>query len=521
MDQNFHKRIWLTFFAVIFISFLYRFWGITISHPFWVDEFSSANQARLIIEQGINIFNNPNVIFDSYHVGYHFILASFFKAFGESEFIARMPSVLIGTLIPGMVLLLGNRVLNFTAGLYGALLSISSYFLITWSRQSRGYVFLQFYILATLYLYFEISKDSSRSPVKVALFFIFIAMGLLTHSLFYIYAISLLLHFILIHSKKLMMWIKKPLFFIFIAVVCTVSYVSGFIPSLMGTYWIGNIIQANNVWYYHSFLWREYPLVTYMALLGYIMLLFKKNSLIPFVSIYFLLHLVFINFLFAPYVSRYLLVLWPIILLLMGYCISNISSYVTKNTPLNSAIMGLFLVGFIVINGDKFVFKPKPFYSVNHDFREIALIDYHQIYDLIKDTGDLDKGQTAIIDTWHDRIYWYVGRNYKASYLFRWQDETETTNGLLHKTVIKFNTSGEKVLPKQGKLRFIGTLDDLKVAISRYPKGFIIIDDSSLPQDVITYVLVNFKKRLHLDHYQLDDNPYSIWPTTLYSWGFE
>ena len=41
--------------------------------------------------------------------------------------------------------------------------------------------------------------------------------------------------------------------------------------------------------------------------------------------------------------------------------------------------------------------------------------------------------------------------------------------------------------------------------------------------DVIKYAKENFKKELYLESYppELLENPYSIWPATLYSWGFE
>jgi len=70
-------------------------------------------------------------------------------------------------------------------------------------------------------------------------------------------------------------------------------------------------------------------------------------------------------------------------------------------------------------------------------------------------------------------------------------------------------------------VKLIANVSDLQLAISKYSKGFIWIDDSTLPADVIAYAEENFKKELYLDHYEYDENPYSIWPGTLYSWGFD
>ena len=87
------------------------------------------------------------------------------------------------------------------------------------------------------------------------------------------------------------------------------------------------------------------------------------------------------------------------------------------------------------------------------------------------------------------------------------------------------NNLGEKYIPNAGhqQIRYIGEISDLQLAMSKYPKGFIWIDDTSLPADVINYAQENFKEELYLESYppELLENPYSIWPGTLYSWGFE
>lgn len=231
--------------------------------------------------------------------------------------------------------------------------------------------------------------------------------------------------------------------------------------------------------------------------------------------------MIFINFLFAPYVSRYLLPLWPFILLFAAYSLFTIAQIFAEKTRVSATIITLAITIAIVFNGHMFVLKPKPFYSVNHDFREIALIDYHQIYTIIKEKGNLPEGKTAVIDTWQDRLYWYLGRDFPSAYLFRWIEEEGTVNGLAKRTVFTINNSGEKIIPGQKNLRFVGEASDLEKAMNKYPKGFILIDDSSMPEDVREYAEKNFKKELYVDHYPLDDNPYSIWPATLYSWGIE
>jgi hypothetical protein len=68
--------------------------------------------------------------------------------------------------------------------------------------------------------------------------------------------------------------------------------------------------------------------------------------------------------------------------------------------------------------------------------------------------------------------------------VFRWQKEAGSVNGLVKQTDFAYNREGEKIIPADPGERFIGELKDLKKAIKKYPRGFIFIDDSSLPADV-------------------------------------
>ena len=129
------------------------------------------------------------------------------------------------------------------------------------------------------------------------------------------------------------------------------------------------------------------------------------------------------------------------------------------------------------------------------------------------------RGEVAVIDTWIDRARWYLGPNYSGLYVFRWTNDTDP-----HKyTPFIKQRDGTKfmVANKGSRVPLVSDVDDLKRVTDRYERGFIFIDDATLPQDVINYAQSHFKKEIYLDHYPLDDNPYSIWPATLYSWGTE
>jgi len=157
--------------------------------------------------------------------------------------------------------------------------------------------------------------------------------------------------------------------------------------------------------------------------------------------------------------------------------------------------------------------------------REIAIIDYDVIYGIIKSKGELEAGKTAVIDTWPDRLKWNLGENKDNFYTFRWIDSPGTTNGLSMSTHYEVNNFDEKIITSTGipPFKLIGELSDLEKAMNKYEYGFIWIDGSSLPLDVQNYAKTNFHKELYLESYlpELLENPYSIWPGTLYSWGFD
>lgn len=510
-------------FAIIFI-FLVSL-GLRFSsnhHPFWVDEFSTADQAQIVAKHGLGVFSQSESYFEHHNITTHALVALFFKFFGKSEFTTRLPFMIIGSIVPILVYLFAKKFLDKKIAWSATLLTIFSYLQITWSRQARGYILHQALILLTITLYSWLLK--SKQKIKpLILLGLTVILGFLTHTTYLLVLISIICHYLILNYKKVGKQIFRPLSAVMLIMLSFITYYTGLLEiTLSGLRTIMVKGFANNIWYYHSFLWREQTLISFLAIVGLFLGLKKirtKNQTILLGSIIGA-YLIFVSFLFAPYVSRYLLPIFPLLIILSSISILKISTLISKKRQLFVSILLTFL---IILNGDKFTIKTKSFYSVNHDMREIALIDYDQVYEIIKNKGQLEKNQTAVIDTWPDRIKWYLGENKAYFYAFRWLNELGTVNGLEKKTPFEIGEEGEKFIPNTGSpnIKLIGELSDLNLVLDKYPQGFIWIDDSSLPADVITYVEENFYEELYLSHYYLDDNPYSIWPGTLYSWGFE
>lgn len=506
-----NKSLLLTLFAIALFSFVMRFGNI--STPFWVDEFSTASQAKIYL----HVDPSLGEVMEKNNLSTNFITSLSFRIFGVSTSSARYPAILFGSLVPVALFLLAKSLFDYKTALFSSFFAIFSYFQITWSKQARGYALQQLLLLIVLLVYTRFL--SKKEPVFFALLVLFSLLGVATHLSFVLIIASLLLHFSIVNRNKVISLLKKPYVYVPIFLILLSSVIINF--QLIKTI-IVQFGNTNNVSYYHSFLWREQTVVTLLAILGIGFLVMKKKhwATALLISIPLIAYLFFFSFIFSPYVSRYLLPIFPLLLLLAGVAVAHISKTMSEKLAFG---IGVCLTLFIIANGNTFTIKPKSFYSVNNDMREIALIDYNQVYDIIKEKGNLDEGKTAVIDTWTDRTRWYLGHNKEYYYNFRWAKEEGLVNGLEKKTDFMLNTDNEKKVLGSGNppITLISELSDLKKAMEKYPKGFIWIDDASLPKDVIEYAETNFTKELYLDHYPLDSNPYSIWPGTLYSWGIE
>src|SRR3990167_7081227 len=162
-------RLFVIFILLFTISFTYRFYGLTSNHPFWVDEFSTANQARLVVENGLTVFTNPNIFFEPHNTLFHFLIGGLYKLFGHSEFITRLPSVLAGSIVPPLL----------------------------------------FLILLGLYFYIKILERNKKSTFNVVAFGTVMAIGLFMHSLFYIFVFPLGIHYMIANFNKVAFWMRK------------------------------------------------------------------------------------------------------------------------------------------------------------------------------------------------------------------------------------------------------------------------------------------------------------------------
>lgn len=527
--------------VVVITGFVLRVSSLPNQGSFWVDEFSSGVQARSYLQQGLNAYKSDSPRFERNNVLSHLIIASSFMIFGESEESARLPFVVIGSLVPLALFFLTRKLYSTSVALSAMIFTSFLYLEILWSVQARGYVLQQLLIILTFWFYLEtVFAKKMRWRWLIGLV-IAILLGLLTHSFFVLLLLAIGIHFLFIQGKNLISSFSKILI---LAACALLIFIILYLIGVVAAGWsflTTSMFGANNLWYYHSFLWGEYTLLSFLGFVGLFIGLLQKPKRFSLLWLYLLIHLIFITFGFGHYLSKYLLPIIP--LLIIGAAISVFQIAVVFSDALASAtwvqnrkkgkildilnnlvqpgVISVFLTLLIIANGHPFVTRPKSYYSLNKDFREIANIDYDKVYEKVLTVISNSSTPVLVIETWPDRANWYLGNAYPSISMLRWQDEGGVTSGHLKATSFAVNPDGSKYLPWRPGTGFIGTADDLQLATEKYEKGFIWIDDTSLPAGVIAYAEKNLKKELYLDHYPLDDNPYSIWPGTLYSWGVE
>lgn len=111
ISRIFNKyEVWIVCLVLLIISFVLRVKAVQISHPFWIDEFSTAVQSRYYLQYGINTFSQTQTFIEPNNVLTHAVVALVFKFIAQTESVARMPMVFVGILVPAGVYLLVRNI---------------------------------------------------------------------------------------------------------------------------------------------------------------------------------------------------------------------------------------------------------------------------------------------------------------------------------------------------------------------------------------------------------------------------
>ena len=140
--------------ALSVIAFGLRLAYTLTSHPF-IDEFTSVLAAQTILRQGLPIL--PSGLFYEHGLLFSYLAAPFVALAGQPPefFLARLPSIFLGTLLIPLVYRVGQGWFSPLVGIMAALLLTVSPESIVWAGRARMYALAQLLVLALVYLAYQ------------------------------------------------------------------------------------------------------------------------------------------------------------------------------------------------------------------------------------------------------------------------------------------------------------------------------------------------------------------------------
>jgi 4-amino-4-deoxy-L-arabinose transferase-like glycosyltransferase len=145
----------------------------------YIDEYTTIWVAQRSVEQGYPVFSTGAI----YALGlpFTYLDALLFSLFGSTEFLARVPSVIIGV---GTILgayLVGKRMFSAHEGLLAAAMVALGPQAVIWGGRARNYALIQFIVLWAAYLFYRwaISDEGDRFGWLFVLAF---GVGVYTHN---------------------------------------------------------------------------------------------------------------------------------------------------------------------------------------------------------------------------------------------------------------------------------------------------------------------------------------------------
>ena len=301
-------------------GFIIRIYDLGIQ-SFWLDEAISSTAAVAFLETGTPTF--PSGLVYSRAILNTFLITLSFKIFGVTEFAARLPSVLFGTLTILLVYLMGSKWGNRRIGLIAAVLVTFSVWEIAWSRQARMYQQLQFFYILSLYLFYEYTRY--KDPKWLVLLIFSVTGAVLSHVFGYA-LISVFLLYLIISALKERRTLKNvdnrtiALFILACMSLFGFVYYKGVITSVLN-------IGVN---YYDTYIYllkKDLGIFLLIAVPGGTVLVNRdwKKGLLLISALIIPLYFIFFHVLMLG--TRYLYFVIPILFLLIGYFLDFVIEY--------------------------------------------------------------------------------------------------------------------------------------------------------------------------------------------------
>ncbi len=333
--------------ALTVAAFVIRVWDVGYL-TLWVDEYVHVNRARFFPEQPLFATDNNGILLTMF-------IVPLFKLFGVSEFWARFPSVVFGTLLVPAAYLFAKRFFNRNIAVTTATLVTFSTYLAYWSRLSRNYAIFAFFFILFLYFLgralnvddsFRAGKSRVLNYLRLQPKLLWVALALLvlsvmSHQLTFLFIYGLMFYYVLLFVRSICL--RQADFKGIEAVVTYLFAVFSFIvfvPSVQGVFksffllflpenvanWVlpnlGRLSELMKTQPYSAFqvyngvLRTDYAWLYIPGLIGFVCMLarFRKSAFYV-VSMFGVLFLA-MSFVFRePSLPRYLIYIYPLFLM--------------------------------------------------------------------------------------------------------------------------------------------------------------------------------------------------------------
>jgi len=470
------KNYWevLIVSVLIVTGLFFRLKGISSNHSFWADEALVSSFARDIVQGEIKLWDGVNL--QHYQRFQIFTTTVFFGLFGISEWSARLPSVLWGSLGIIFAYLLARKYSNKWGGLLAGFLYTFLQLNLAHATQAKPYVAIETLFLMAVYF----SEKHILAAFSIAVL-----------STLYNY-IGIIAFFPLIpHLIARIKWMEpRPFYWIvgfaFVGILGWFLHIDVILKSID--------LQYNWVTYLRELFWRQFGFISMPAIFG--LLLIKDKKILWGIALSILALLFSWNFIFYSRNLRYLMPVFGILVVLFGIFWAKVGEVLFQKP----AIVCLTVMALLFAGGYKIVRKPAIYYTPNADFyADVQNADYKTFFKLTYEKFP-DFDNYPVFSNLIDAFAWYAHKN--PTTLFK-------IGNLPPYTELQ---SGIMVYPD---------LSYFMTEMKKYPKGFVVVEDwqSLMPDDIKDYIKKNLKLELRVE--SMPVSPEEKWPLELYSWGFD
>lgn len=481
-----------------------------MNYSFWADEAFISSIARQWITDRISIFTALNISGITYQKLQVLAIGIFFKFFGISEFIARLPSIIVFFIGIIIIFLLVKKLSNIYGGLVSAFLYAFSHLNLAYATQAKPYSALETITIIVILLLVYLEKEKRKLYIFLYNFLIIFLLTIATllHSIGVLIWVLYFVYNVLTWKRSNVLTFKRShvLTFLTLTIVAIVGYIF-IIPIVLSSIGGGQLLPYNHLYQIIKLFAYKYTFISVCAFFGYVWLFKKHKTLSITILVYSVVVLFMAGFRAYIFNIRYVLSLFGIIFLYFGIFWAKVGERYDKNLKLrikNLELTGKVIVPLTVLillytTGYKITRLPQAYYNPNIDkYGDVQIANYKDFYFQLKNRFPDYKNLYVVNDTL-DVEYWYFGR-YSNAYFIK-----GTTKPY------KYNVGKHAMI--------YGSLLDFKKIIEDHPQGLLIMEDweSFLPEDIKQYVKKNLKLEFRVE--SLKEAPDDPWPLALYSWG--